>query len=299
VVQPRGDEVVSVISSSVFYDGFNDSPRLAHPEGVAVHRDGSVWCGSENGQVFRIAPDGSRIKVVADLGGFLLGMAFDDEGLLYVCQMSEATVYRVDPESGAVHRMFESHTGPTLPNHLVVDSVRRRLLVSDSSRLDHAKPAIWEISLDTGQAAPWLRDPLDFANGLAMSSDGQALLIAVSWEKAVRKVEIKPDGAAGRVSVACADLPGIPDGLAVIDPNSFIVSLYEPSELISVNGEGKWESLIHDETAHIMCHPTNIAFRGKDLFTANLGRWHITKLVTDVIGPQSSFPSDLARLGDD
>ena len=34
------------------------------------------------------------------------------------------------------------------------------------------------------------------------------------------------------------------------------------------------------ETAEIyrMCHPTNCAFRGEELFTSNLGRWHITRI---------------------
>ena len=39
----------------VFYDGVD------HAEGVAVHPDGSVWCGGEAGQVYRIAPDGSSM----------------------------------------------------------------------------------------------------------------------------------------------------------------------------------------------------------------------------------------------
>jgi hypothetical protein len=38
------------------------------------------------------------------------------------------------------------------------------------------------------------------------------------------------------------------------------------------------ELLYYDEEAHMLCHPTNCAFRGNDLFTANLGRWHITRI---------------------
>ena len=45
--------------ASVFFDGLFSEPRLQHAEGVAIGPDGHVWCGSENGEVLRIAPDAS------------------------------------------------------------------------------------------------------------------------------------------------------------------------------------------------------------------------------------------------
>jgi gluconolactonase len=42
---------------SVLCDGTVTEPRLDHPEGVAVHPDdGSIWCGGERGQIYRIEP---------------------------------------------------------------------------------------------------------------------------------------------------------------------------------------------------------------------------------------------------
>jgi hypothetical protein len=38
------------------------------------------------------------------------------------------------------------------------------------------------------------------------------------------------------------------------------------------------EILIEDRAATIMAHPTNIALKGDTLYTANLGRWHITAI---------------------
>lgn len=288
--------MASVLSSGVFYDGFDDSPRLAHPEGVAVHEDGSVWCGSETGHVFRISPDGQDCQTVAEFGGFLLGIAFDNNGMLYVCHQSEGTVYRLDSRTGDKQRLYKRGDGPLLPNHLVVDERRRRVLVSDSRRLDNPGPSIWQISLDSGNVSPWLSAPLDFANGLAFTPDAQALLVAVSWEKSVRRVEIQPDGGAGEMTVQVAGLSGIPDGLAFLDTREFLVSLYEPSALMQSGGNQGVRLPAHDETAHVMCHPTNIAFRGNELFTANLGRWHITRLLIDQTGPTSSFPRDLTWL---
>ena len=46
--------VLSKTAARVFFDGIFTEPRVAHPEGVAVHADGSVWCGTEWGDLLRI-----------------------------------------------------------------------------------------------------------------------------------------------------------------------------------------------------------------------------------------------------
>src|ERR687893_1369054 len=105
-----GDSVDMVLDKSaaqVFYDGMLTDPQLDHPEGVAVHRDGSVWCGGERGQVFRVDPDGTSVEEVASTGGFCLGMAFGGDGQLYVCDLKHAAVFRVDPASGRVERFAD------------------------------------------------------------------------------------------------------------------------------------------------------------------------------------------------
>ena len=44
---------------------------------------------------------------------------------------------------------------------------------------------------------------------------------------------------------------------------------------------GAAEVYIEDPTAHLFAHPTNIAFDGAALYTANLGRWHVTRIQAD------------------
>ena len=44
------------------------------------------------------------------------------------------------------------------------------------------------------------------------------------------------------------------------------------------------EVYIEDPTAHLFAHPTNIAFDGATLYTANLGRWHITSIEVGCTG---------------
>ena len=124
---PRLDVTNSTFSNyatSVFFDGIFSEPRLQHPEGIAVDRTGHVWCGSENGEILRIAPDGSGIERMATTEGFVLGLAFDATGTLYACDLKHQSVFRYDPGTGALDRFA---TGMKIPNYPVVD-VRRGCL---------------------------------------------------------------------------------------------------------------------------------------------------------------------------
>lgn len=54
---------------------------------------------------------------------------------------------------------------------------------------------------------------------------------------------------------------------------------YEPSQILRIGPDGTVERVAHDPTAHLLCHPTNLAFRPDGLMiAANLGRWHLTAL---------------------
>ena len=61
--------VLPMSAARVFFDGIFTTPRVAHPEGVAVHADGSIWCGNELGELLRIAADGSQVESMGTTGG--------------------------------------------------------------------------------------------------------------------------------------------------------------------------------------------------------------------------------------
>jgi gluconolactonase len=99
------DMILDKNAAQVLYDGMLTDPQLDHPEGVAVHRDGSVWCGGERGQIYRISADGSSMAQVASTGGYCLGMAFDKEDNLYVCDLKHQAVIRVDTKSDSTDKL--------------------------------------------------------------------------------------------------------------------------------------------------------------------------------------------------
>jgi gluconolactonase len=257
-----------------FYDGFLTEPRLDHPEGVAVHPDGSVWCGGEAGQLFRIDPDGRTAEQVATSGGFILGLAFDPTAeRLYACDAARRAVLRLDLATAALDVFAEGADGRPFrnPNALAVDA-GGRVYVSDSYPPAEPGPSVFRFGPD-GAGEIWYGESSAFANGLALAPDGRALYVAESFLPGVRRIAIGPDGR------AVVELPGIvPDGLAFGPDGLLYIACYEPSQVLRLTAAGAVEVVAHDPTAHLLCHPTNLAFRGTTAITANLGRWHLTAL---------------------
>jgi gluconolactonase len=270
--------------ASVFVDGTLGDPQLDHPEGVAVHRDGSVWCGGERGQVYRIEPDGSSFEEVASTGGFCLGMAFDRHDDLFVCDLKHAAVVKLEAATGRV-RTFSSGAPGTpmrIPNFPAFDA-EGRLYVSDSYAFDRAGPGIFRIDPD-GETTLWYDRDATFANGLALDAGGRNLYVAETMANRVFRIPIADDGAAGEREEV-ATLPGAwPDGLAFDAAGRLYVGCYEPSQVLRIAPEGAVEVLFREWSAHLLAHPTNLAFRGTTMFTANLGRWHVSKLDVGVEG---------------
>lgn len=236
----------------VFHDGMFGTPKLSHPEGVAVAMDGAVWCGNQDGDILRIAPDGSAMEKVACTGGFALGMAFDADRALYVCDLRHAAVFR--------------------------------LYVSDSHGFGTPGPGVFAFDLETGAAHLWCDAAFNFANGLALAPDGEALYACETFAPSIARIPIDAGGRAGTPETFVADLPGLPDGIAFDRAGNLVVGCYEPSRILRIAPDGAVDLLVEDVTAHTLAHSTNVAFRDTTLFTANLGRWHVSAIDMDIGG---------------
>jgi sugar lactone lactonase YvrE len=274
--------VLPLSRAQVLFDGVFTQPRLQQPEGVAVGPDGAVWCGSENGQILRIDPQGKGIEEIASTGGFILGLAFDGDRHLYACDLKQACVVRLDLATRRVERF--TPPGIVIPNYPVVDKARRCLYVSDSHNFERPGPGVWRYDLATGAGALWYGQAMTFANGMTLAPDGSALLVAETFARRIARIAIAGDGTAGECRAFATDLPGLPDGLAFDDAGTLYVSCYEPSRVLRLDARGRSEVYIEDPSAHLLCHPTNIAFDGPILYSANIGRWHITRIDTDTSG---------------
>jgi gluconolactonase len=268
-------------AASVFYDGTLTDPQLDHPEGVAVHPDGSVWCGGERGQIYRLDPDGRSLTEVASTGGFCLGMAFDDEAEhLYVCDLKHAAVFQLDVASGRVEPF--SVDGFRIPNYPAFGP-DGNLYVSDSHAFRDPGPGVWRVDPE-GKATLWYERSVNFANGLAFDATGSNLYVAETFGNRVSRIALREDGSAGELEHVVETPNAWPDGLAFDVEGNLYVGCYEPSQILRVDRDGEVDVLYREMSAHTVAHPTNIAFRGTTMFTANLGRWHITRIEVGVEG---------------
>ncbi len=268
--------LLDISAARVFFDGIFTEPRLAHPEGVAVHKDGSIWCGTETGDLIRIAADGSSHEQLGSTGGFLLGLAFDSAGRCYACDLKHAAVFRYDPATRAFDRFASA--GIRVPNYPVVDEKRGVLYVTDSRGNGNIGPGLYRFDLATGEGGVWSDEPMDFANGACLDGTGDGLYVVESDVPSLVHVSIRADGSAGQNRLVSDAVQTVPDGVALASDGTLYISCYEPSRIYRLKPGGALELLIEDPKATLIAHPTNVALKGDRLYSANLGRWHITEI---------------------
>ena len=268
--------------STIFADG------LDHPECVAVHPDGSIWAGGEAGQIYRISADGQQIETVANTGGFILGIAFSPGAQwLAICDLGKKCVWRLDLKTFQLERFAEGAAGHAfnIPNYAVFDQVGN-LYVSESGTFRQVNGKILKFSPE-GKGEIWQEGPFNFANGLAMAPGEKYLYVAVSFLPGVERITINADGTAGERTLVCTLPETVPDGLAFDADGNLYVSCYAPNRIYKVAPDQSVTVWIDDWEAHTLSNPTNIAFGGEQLdqiFVANIGRWHITKIEGGVRG---------------
>jgi gluconolactonase len=264
---------------------------LDHPEGVTVTRDGVVYAGGEAGQVYRIV-DGTATQV-ASTGGFLLGLCADAAGLLYCCDVARREVLRVDPATGDVTTYSNGTPDRPMvnPNWPVFDAAGR-LYVTDSGTWDGDDGCVFVVEPD-GHTEVWSTASTAFPNGACLSADGRALYELESQTPALVSIPIGADGTAGARTVV-AMLPGtVPDGVALAEDGSMLVCCYRPDRILRVRPGGAVEVVADDPKGTALSAPTNGVWVGERrdvLVTGNLGRWHLSRLVTGDVGVPLCYP---------
>lgn len=253
---------------------------LDHPEGLAFGPDGSLYCGGEAGQIYRVAPDGKNVEVVGNTGGFNLGLAFSPEGWLLVCDCKQGTLWRFDPHTRQLD-VFAKEINREPLGHLNFPVFCRdgSFFVSESGKWGQADGRVLHFS-PSGEGTVCLRE-VDFPNGLALSADESTLFIVLSACDSVARAKVSPELKSEMPEIYASGLESVPDGLALDSTGTLFISCYGNNNIWKVQPDGSIELYATDPTSLLLNRATNIAFGGEDLkslFVANLGGWHISRL---------------------
>ncbi len=196
-------------------------------EDVVVVTDGpgvgSVYTGTEDGRIFRVAPDGSSVHQVADTGGRPLGLELFPDGTLLVCDAHRGLL-RVDPATGAVVVLLDAVGGEPMRfcNNAAI-AANGDIWFSDSSRVFGIEQ--WKDDFVQGTrtgrllrrtadgAVATVVDGLAFANGVALAADESFVAVAETGARTVVRHWLAGDQR-GRRDLLVSDLPGYPDNIA-------------------------------------------------------------------------------------
>jgi sugar lactone lactonase YvrE len=215
------------------------APRLipvdgAGPEDVAIHPDGTVYTGVDDGRILAVPPSDAA-RVVAETGGRPLGVELAADGTLLVCDAYRGLL-RVDPASGRVETLIPAGDTLALCNNAAI-AADGTVYFSDSSR--RFPLAYWRADLmehsGTGRllrrtpdgAVDVLLDGLHFANGVALAADESYVVVAETG--AYRLSRLWLAGArAGQHDTLVDNLPGFPDNLSTGSDGRIWIAIGSP-----------------------------------------------------------------------
>jgi gluconolactonase len=275
-------------------------------EGVVIDKAGNAWGGGRNGKVYKVSPDG-KVNEVAQLpsGSIPNGVTLDRAGNFVYCDLGKKAVMRLSPD-GQVS-MIADRVGSlalSLPNFCSYDA-EGNLYVSNSStqdinnvlaELEKPAPNGALVCIRPDGRGEIVAEGIYFANGTAIDPKEDAVYVLESSRNDCLRIQIKKDGTFGKSEIYAKDFPALPDGMAFdVDRNLYVTlpavvaggNITAANQIIKVDTNGNWSTLIDDGAGTKLVFPTNCAFGGaglQDLFIANLQGDHFCRVRTSFRG---------------
>ncbi|MCX6428524.1 MAG: SMP-30/gluconolactonase/LRE family protein [Actinobacteria bacterium] len=264
---------------------------LDHPEGLAWSPRGWVAAGGEAGQVYRIDPANGAVTEIAHTGGFILGMAFDGEDNLYLCDMGRNAVLRLNTLTGEISDLTTGKVPRPLnsPNFPVFHS-DGRLFFSESGNWGARNGSLYCIH-PNGDVTVESEEVGAFTNGLAIDPDEKYLYVVESENPQISRCAISSDSLSSPELVVSMPQT-VPDGLVFTSTGDLIICCYRPDAIFLWDGK-KLSEIINDWSAILLAAPTNAAFIGENLerfVTANLAGRYLAELEIAHRGAKLKYP---------
>jgi sugar lactone lactonase YvrE len=205
-------------------------------EDVVIDTGGNAWTGTEDGSIFRVAPDGS-VHRVGHTGGRPLGLELLADGRLLVADAYQGML-AMSTTTGVIERLVTEVDGQRLLlcNNAAVAS-NGDIWFSDSStvyRLDKWRTDFAEHTR-TGRLLCRRGDGslevhvegLAFANGVALAADESFVCVAESGGRTVVRLWLTGERA-GATDLLVEQLDGYPDNIALGTDGLIWVALPTP-----------------------------------------------------------------------
>ena len=201
--------------------------------------EGAVFTGTEDGAIWRVSHDGSKVDRVADTGGRPLGLEIDLDGRLLVCDAHRGLL-RVDTRGGAIEPVTDSVAGVRMVfcNNAAIAG-DGTVWFSDSSTRYGLEDWKSDFVQDTRTGRLLRRDPdgtvttvldgLAFANGVALARDESYVAVAETGARTVVRQWLTGPKAGTRDLLA-SDLPGYPDNIARGSDGLVWVTIASPTD---------------------------------------------------------------------
>ncbi|XP_013778705.1 adipocyte plasma membrane-associated protein-like isoform X2 [Limulus polyphemus] len=229
--------------AEILYQG-----KISGPESLALYK-GDIYTGTADGNIVKISKD--KVSVVAKTGknceqhlespicGRPLGLRFDKKGNLYVADAYYG-ILMVNIDSGSVETLLPMSTeveGKTLkfPDDLDIDEEQGIIYFSDGSTkwpfnriayllLEHSNCGrVISFNLQTKETKV-VADGLYFSNGIQLTPDKSALLIAEWGNRRILKLPLK--GLKKEKPEVFSDkFPGEPDNIRPSSSGGYWVAL--------------------------------------------------------------------------
>ncbi len=212
------------------------------PEDIALDRDGVIWTTTAEGGLWRL--DNAEMSRVGQMGGRPLGLEYGPDGALYIAD-SYLGLIRWTPAGGSEILADEFEGAPIRYANQVAPARDGSVYFSvsttrhDPEALGGTLPAsvvdLWEhrttgrVLRWTGDAIEQVADGFSFANGIALTPEEDALLIAETGAYRIWKHDL----ALGEREVLIDALPGFPDNIQAQGDGTFWIGLVSPRRPIA------------------------------------------------------------------
>ena len=237
VATPPGYTGVHAVNTKLANLQVIDLHGEAGPEHIALGADGKLYTTVASGNILRMNADGSDQQVFVNTGGRVLGFDFDANGNMVAADAVKGLI-SIAPDAKITVLADSVNGDPIRYANAVVVAKDGKIYFSDAST--HFAPKDWGGTFEasmldiieqsaTGRVLAF--DPakkairviakgLSFANGVALSQDGQSLFVNETgryrvWKIAVgaKDLDLRAQQQDSQAAVLIDNLPGYPDNL--------------------------------------------------------------------------------------